>query len=439
MYIKLTLRNAKRSVGDYLLYIITLIVLSTLMMFSNLLAVASGQNGLQTSAVPLIISLVMVFLLGYINSYMLRRRAKEFASYILLGMKKTIIATMFFGESLLLGSVSLVIGIAIGGLLFPLALSFLRSWFSINHNFLTTYGVAVRDTIFYFVIVQILSLLGCVWKISKLQISALLSEGRKNQKLTASPRPVFWTLLCVICILTDWACITFITNGDGVMLLIGINFISFSFIIGTWAFYKAIFHLLAWLRIKKRNQLYQGNRLYLVSHLLSKTTSNVTLNTVLSVCLMFSGMTFSVGFIMPNVPIDLFSQEMGIWMSFVEICLCIVFITIYFSILAVRQVIEVKENYNAFQILTYLGKMSDERKRLVRQEIFLKYTLPSVMCFFILLSSVGSVNKFLNTFLLTNNLLLIAVGCFTGCFLLMYTGYSFMAYWVCIKQIDTLL
>ena len=52
----------------------------------------------------------MVVLLGYINGYMLRNRAKEFATYILLGMKKNRIAAVFFGEALLMGIIGLIIG-----------------------------------------------------------------------------------------------------------------------------------------------------------------------------------------------------------------------------------------------------------------------------------------------------------------------------------------
>jgi hypothetical protein len=250
----------------------------------------------------------------------------------------------------------------------------------------------------------------------------------------SKPRPAFWSVLCVIGILADLACVAFITGGNKLMMLIGINTVSFSLIAGTWAFYKAAFHLLAWLRASRRNELYRGNRLYLAGQLLSKISSNVTLNTVLSVCLLFSGMTFSAGFIMPNIPGDLFVQEIRIWMSFAEICLCIVFITIYFSILAVRQVVEVKENHRAFRMLAYLGKNSGECRSLMKQEITVNYALPAVMCFLILLLCVGEVNRFLNTFLFTKNLLLRAVGCFAGCFSLMYAGYSFVAYRLCITQ-----
>lgn len=436
MYAKLSFRNAKRSAGDYLLYITTLIVLSALMMFSNLLATASSQNGLQASSVPLIISMVMVALLSYINGYMLRRRAKEFATYILLGMKKNKIAAVFFGESLLLGLVGLFVGVVLGSLCFLGALSFLSAWFPITESFSTIFGTAARDSFLYFIAIQVLSLLSCLYKVRKMQVGSLMSEGRKNQVLKGKPRPLFWSVFCAVCMTADLIFISFITGSNEILMLIGTNTIILSLVLGIWAFYKAAFHWLVWLRINRRSTLYQGSRLYLVTQMLSKITSNILLNTVLSVCLLFSVMTFSVGLIMPNVPGDLFSEEIGIWMSFAEICMCIVFIAIYFSILAVRQIVEAKENHRAFRMMAYLGKTSRQRMGLIKQEIVLKYTLPAVMCLFILLICAGQVNGFLNTFLSIGNLLYISIGCFTGCFLLMYAGYTFVAYKLCAKNVN---
>lgn len=435
MYAKLSFRNAKRSVGDYLLYIITFIVLSTLMMFSNLLAVSSNQNGLQASSVPLIISMVMIVLLSYINSYMLRHRAKEFATYILLGMKKNNITAVFFGESLLMGLVGLFIGMLLGSLCFLGAISFLRAWFPITEGISTFFGVAAQDSFMYFIAIQVLSLLNCLRQVRKMQVGSLMSEGRKNQALKGNPHPFFWSVFCAICLAADLVFIFFITSDSEILKLIGTNTIILSLVFGIWAFYKAAFQWLVWLRINRRSALYQGNQLYFVTQLLSKITSNILLNTVLSICLLFSAITFSVGLIMPSIPRDMFSKQTGMWMSFAEICMCIVFIAIYFSILAVRQVIEAKENHRAFRMMAYLGKTSRQRKVLIQQEIILKYTLPAVMCLLILPLCVGPVNGFLNTFLSTGNLLYIAISCFTGCFLLMYAGYTFVAYKLCVKNI----
>lgn len=436
MYVKLALRNARRSAGDYLLYITTLIVLSALMMFSNLLAAASNQNGLQANSVPLLISMAMVALLSYINGYMLRRRSKELATYILLGMKKSRMATVFFGESLFLAIVGLLIGMMLGSLCFLLTLSFLRAWFPISENLLACYGTAARDLVMYFIAIQAVSLVGCVWKVKKIQIGSLMSESRKNQTLKSRPRPFLWSAFYAVCIAANFVLISFITGDNDILMLIGTNIIIFSLVIGIWAFYNAAFHWLSWLRANQRSELYQGSRLYLTAQLLSKITSNILLNTVLSICLLFSVITFSVGFIMPSVPGYLFSEDVGIWMSFAEICLCIVFTAIYFSILAVRQIIEAKENRHNLQMMAYLGKTGNQLRRLIKQEIVLKYVLPAVMCVMILLICVGPVNSFLNTFLFTGNLLFFALGCFGGCFFLMYAMYAFAAYRLCIKYID---
>lgn len=435
MYAKLSLRNARRSAGDYLLYIVTLIVLSALMMFSNLLSADSNQKGLQAGSVPLLISLVMVALLGYINSYMLRRRAKEFATYVLLGMKKNKIAAVFFGESFLLGLAGLIIGMAAGVILFLLAISFLRAWFPISENILAVYGIAARDSFLYFVVIEVAALIGSVRKVRKMQISSLMSEGRRNQILRLKPYPFLWSAFCILCIAGDLVFVFFITGKNDILMLVGTNMIIFPLVFGIWTFYKAAFHWLVWLRTNRRSELYQGNRLYLTAQLLSKITSNILLNTVLSVCLLFSFITFSVGFIMPKVPCNLFSREVGMWMSFTEICLCIVFIAIYFSILAVKQIVEAKENRYAFRMMNYLGKTNSQRRGLIKQEIILKYALPAVMCLLILLLCVWPANSFLNTILLENNQLLTAVGCFAGCFLIMYAVYSLVAYRLCVRDV----
>jgi ABC-type antimicrobial peptide transport system permease subunit len=427
LYAKLALRNARRSARDYLLYMTTLVVLAALMMFSNLLAAASSQNGLQASAVPLLISIVMMALLGYINGYMMRRRAKEFATYILLGMKKSRIACVFFGESLLLSLVGLAVGMALGSAAYGLLFSILQNFFTLTAHG-SVYGVAARDSVLYFCAISVVSLLGCVRKVRKLTIKSLLSEGQKNQSLRSKPRPVFWSCACFACLVADWVLVCLITSGDSVLMMLGVNAVVFPLVLGIGAFYMAAFHWLSWLREHRASALYQGNRLYFVARLLSKVSSNMALDTVLCVCLLFSVITFCVGFVMPNISGELMRQETGNWMSFAEMCMCIVFIAIYFSILAVKQVTEARENHRAFRIMAYLGKTNRQGKALIRQDIVLHYTLPTAMCALVLSLCIGRVNSFLNAFLSVDHLLLMAIGVFSACFLLLYAGYAFVAY-----------
>lgn len=89
MYLKLAFGNAKRSAFDYLLYIFTMIILVSIMCVSNCIAVSGQmQLGFGTASLPLLIVLIMVVLIAYINTFMMKQRAKEFATYSLLGMDK---------------------------------------------------------------------------------------------------------------------------------------------------------------------------------------------------------------------------------------------------------------------------------------------------------------------------------------------------------------
>lgn len=88
MYLKLSLRNAKRSIVDYLLYIVTMVILLSIMEVSNCIAIMGKiKAGFKTAALPILITIILVILVGYIDAFMLKQRAKEFANYILLGME----------------------------------------------------------------------------------------------------------------------------------------------------------------------------------------------------------------------------------------------------------------------------------------------------------------------------------------------------------------
>ncbi|EGC75441.1 hypothetical protein HMPREF0490_00871 [Lachnospiraceae bacterium 6_1_37FAA] len=125
MYAKLIFQNAKRSAKDYLIYIVTLTICVTL--FYAFLSISSSyyqpdigtayeitafSDGIQLAVCA--ITLLLLFLIRYVNNYMLRRRQKEFAVQSIMGMEQKTISWLFFAETFLMGAVSIVIGIALG-------------------------------------------------------------------------------------------------------------------------------------------------------------------------------------------------------------------------------------------------------------------------------------------------------------------------------------
>ena len=125
MYAKLVLRNAKRSVKDYLIYIVTMTICVTL--FYSFLSISSSyyqpdigseydftmlSDGMKMAICA--VTLVLLFLIRFVNNYMLRRRQKEFAIQSVMGMEQRTIGRLFFAETFVMGMISIGIGIFLG-------------------------------------------------------------------------------------------------------------------------------------------------------------------------------------------------------------------------------------------------------------------------------------------------------------------------------------
>ena len=125
MYAKLVLRNAKRSVKDYLVYIVTMTI--CVMLFYSFLSISSSyyqpdigseynftvlSDGMKVAIC--VITFFLLFLIRFVNHYMLRRKQKEFAVQSIMGMEQKTIGWLFFAETFVMGIISIAIGIFLG-------------------------------------------------------------------------------------------------------------------------------------------------------------------------------------------------------------------------------------------------------------------------------------------------------------------------------------
>lgn len=124
---KLSKRNAKRQMVDYIIYIITLIVTVALLLSFNMIMFSSEIAALlkEKSILSLIIvmvSILVVFimsiLVNHITMFILKRRSKEFGLYMLLGIENRKIANLFVMENRSIHSIVLIIGLIIGTVLY---------------------------------------------------------------------------------------------------------------------------------------------------------------------------------------------------------------------------------------------------------------------------------------------------------------------------------
>ena len=424
MYLKLALRNAKRSIFDYLMYIFTMVILTSIICISNCIANwGEMRAGFQTVSLPLLIVIIMTVLANYINTFIVRQRAKEFATYMLLGMEKEKLSLMFLFELSLIGMVCFLLGAVLGaGIYFAYFCVLLQDEGSklavgiIAKSILQTFG--------YFLIVEVLSIISIKRKVYKMQIIRLMQEKRRGRPMRADGK-------------TFWGFMFGISFGSYVLLLSGISFmpkevmsaaisvIAIPMLLCVFSFYKWVYAFLTSVRLARMNYLYQGSLLYRIAELTTGTGISAGINTVFSSCLIFSTGSFVFGMLLMHKDISVFKQNGQQWMGFLQIGICIIFMTIYFSTLSLLQLIDSKRQRKNIRLLFYMGKKRSELKLLLCTQILVTLFFPMMMFVVVLWTAIPFVNHKVNSVLpLSMHNLMLKTACgFMLCFIVLYLCY----------------
>ena len=131
MLAKLAARNVRRSVRDYAIYFVTLVfgvavfyafnsVQGQQVLFDISDAAAEANSnvfnmtGQFLGMLSVVIACVLGFLVIYANRFLIRRRKREFGTYLLLGMRPGQVSAIVLMETVGVGLVSLAVGLALG-------------------------------------------------------------------------------------------------------------------------------------------------------------------------------------------------------------------------------------------------------------------------------------------------------------------------------------
>ena len=244
MYLKLALRNAKRSMADYLLYIFSMVVLSSIIYSSNFLANLGGiRAGFQTVSLPLIVVIVMAVLADWINTFIVKQRAKEFATYMLLGMEKDKLSLMFLCELCIVGMDCFLGGTALG-----MGFGFACFYFLPGDGGIGSIAEIMAksglQSFGYFCLIEALSFFLMKQKIYKLQVIQLMREKRRS-RLMREGRRHFWGVMFAACFLI-FLLLLFGSSfmGEGIMSA-AVSIIAIPMILCVFSFYQWVYALLA--------------------------------------------------------------------------------------------------------------------------------------------------------------------------------------------------
>ena len=158
-------------------------------------------------------------------------------------------------------------------------------------------------------------------------------EKNRNQSMKKKENYKKWRIAFIfsfVCMIGFVCGIVFLPEDH---IVYAVSFVVIPLLVSIYTFYKWIFSYLYTHRKTNSVNLYQKNRLYIMASLTSNFKTTAIINTVFCVCFLFSVSSFFVGMLMLQPEIRLFDTDHQQWMGLAQICICIVFAIIYFSIL----------------------------------------------------------------------------------------------------------
>ena len=198
MYFKLASKNLKKSIKDYTIYFLTLVFgicifytfnsiesQRVMMDLSEIQAGAFQIIDVFMSVASVFISFILGFLIVYANNYLIKRRKKEFGIYMTLGMENKQLSRIIFVETILIGLISLAVGIGIGTILSQGLSIFTAKLFKVKLvNFTFVFSkLAFVKTVMCFGLIYLVVLIFNSFTIRKVKLIDLLTSAKKNEKL----------------------------------------------------------------------------------------------------------------------------------------------------------------------------------------------------------------------------------------------------------------
>lgn len=194
----MSVKNIRRSFKDYTIYFFTLILGVAVFYVFNALGSQTVMLKLSNtmyeilelmnrilSGVSVFVSCILGALILYASRFLIKRRKKEFGIYLTLGMSKYKISRILFMETLLIGLLSLAVGLAAGVLVSQCMSVVVANLFDADmtrFRFVFS-GAACLKTCGYFAIMYVLVMIFNSFNISRCRLVELIQADRKNERV----------------------------------------------------------------------------------------------------------------------------------------------------------------------------------------------------------------------------------------------------------------
>ena len=299
MLFKLSFRNMKKSFKDYAIYFLTLVLgVAIFYMFNS---IDSQQAMIEVSQstremiqlliqmlgmVSVFIAIVLGFLIVYANNFLINRRKREFGIYMSLGMGRRQISGIILLETILIGILSLAVGLFIGIFASQFMSILVAKLFEADMSeftFVFSKDACIKTCI-YFAVMYIAVIIFNTLTISRYKLINLLTAVKKNEKVKLKNPIISILIFIASSVLLGYA--YYLVTGGVYELRTGEQLLKpiLMGVIGTvgvfWSLSGFILRL-----IQTRKSVYlKGTNMFVLRQLNNKINTNIVSMTV--ICLM---------------------------------------------------------------------------------------------------------------------------------------------------------
>ena len=306
MLFKLSIRNMKKSFKDYAIYFLTLVLgVAIFYMFNS---IDSQQAMLEVSQSTREIIKLMINMLGYIsvfvavvlgllivyaNNFLINRRKKEFGIYMTLGMGKRQISKILLMETILVGIMSLIVGLIIGVFASQFMSILVAKMFEADMSkfqFVFSKDACIKTGI-YFAVMYVAVMFFNTFTVSRYKLINLLNASKKNENVKIK-NPIICILVflgaVVILGYAYWKVtgdVSSLTTADKILppILMGI--------VGTVAVFWSLSGFIIQIVQKMKNIYFKNTNMFVLRQINNKINTMVISMSV--ICLMLF-MTISI-------------------------------------------------------------------------------------------------------------------------------------------------
>lgn len=311
MLLKLAVRNMRRSLRDYAIYFVTLLIAVTVFYAFNSVGdqqvmhdIAASNNanvieftGYMMNIFSVIVALVLGFLVIYANQLLITRRKREFGIYLVLGMRPGQVSRILLYETVFIGLGSLVLGLGLGILISQLLSFATAALFGVampQYQFSFSPGACIA-TLACFIAIFIVVAIFNVITVRRCKLIDLIGAKAKRQKIVIRNPWVCLVLFAISLVLIGLAYWQLDINGMTLMFDTEFQRATVLMLVGSLLFFFSLSGFVIAVFTRLRGVYLKRLRPFTTRQVASKFNTSFVSIWVVCVLLFFAITTFATG------------------------------------------------------------------------------------------------------------------------------------------------